>query len=500
MTPSRCRSPLPLLPFYILLLASVALSPLRAATDAQIAERLSGLVARAPKGAAIAARVERADSGAVVFERNAAAPMAPASNQKILTTAAALFHLGPDYRFQTELRHRGPIEGAAIRGDLVVVGSGDPTISGRFQNPRTDVTAIFRKWAHDLEAQGIHRIRGAIIGDDRAFDAAVAAPQWPENRGAEWYCAEISALIFNDGCVDVTWTGAGKPGAPATCRLNPSTGYLRILNGVQLTDDPKKAAHWFERKDKPNVVEAKGRTRAGREAVDSVSVQGATGYFVTVLKETLMAQGIRVDGEATPIGALADPSPFTADLPRLLVHESPALSDIVRETNLHSQNLFAETMFKAAGRKREGQGSFESGARAVRQFLESHHIPTQGLNIVDGSGLSRDNRVTAQALTGVLRAADAAPWREIYRSSFPVGARTGSLRDRFAQNGKDRQTAARIRAKTGYIRGVRALSGWAAQPEGGPEYRFSFLLNSGDENAPGGIAWLDAMALAIAEK
>ncbi|MCX7047163.1 MAG: D-alanyl-D-alanine carboxypeptidase/D-alanyl-D-alanine-endopeptidase [Candidatus Sumerlaeota bacterium] len=469
-----------------------------AASETAILSRLNDLVKKAPKGATVAAYVERANDGRMIFNHDASKPMLPASNQKILTTAAALDLLGEKFQYRTELKMRGTIQGEELRGDLVVVGTGDPTISNHFAKDK-NAAWIFHDWAEKLKARGVRRITGGILGDDSAFDQTPTAPGWPQDQGGEWYCAEISALMFNDGCVDVQWRSGEKDGSPVPYTLQPPTKYLTIDNQVKTRKDAKETNRICQRNGRLNAVVIKGELKPGKEVHDSISVSGATQYFLTVLRETLTAEGIEVKGPARPMDDATDPPATRKNLSMVAFYQSPSLGEIVYETNLHSQNLFAEALFKTIGKMENKLGSFETGAQAVQKFLERHKIPMEGIRIADGSGLSRENRVTVQALAGALKAADSAPWREAYRNSFPIGGQTGSLAHRMSKTKEDHATAKRIRAKTGYIKGVRGLSGWATQPDG-TEYRFSVILNSGETNASGAVQWIDDMALALAEK
>jgi serine-type D-Ala-D-Ala carboxypeptidase/endopeptidase (penicillin-binding protein 4) len=207
----------------------------------------------------------------------------------------------------------------------------------------------------------------------------------------------------------------------------------------------------------------------------------------------LISEGIAVDGCARNLDEYRDKSKYLHDPHRMAIHVSPPLADIVQFTNVHSDNFFAEMIYRTLGQKRDGVGTFESGSHALVDFLKRAGAPIQNVRPVDGSGLSRDNRVTAQALVAALRVVDAAPWRETYRDSFPVAGKTGTLKHRLASVGGRGHSGPRIVAKTGYIKGVNALSGWA-EPQGGGEYRFSILLNSGDSNTGISRSWVDSVA------
>lgn len=462
--------------------------------------RLAELVAEAPKGTTVSLLVERADDASTVFSHNADLPMIPASNQKILTTAAALHYLGADFRYRTHLCYRGSIRDGALEGDLVVIGSGDPSISGRFTDDPDDVTVVFRQWAAEIKERGVTRITGDIVGDDDAFDDAVLAPGWPPGQEGEWYCAEVSALTLNDGCVDVFWRGGERPGERPTFELNPPTAHLKVINDLRTESRSGKDTRWYRRIAPSHTIEAVGTIPPRKTRRDYIAVSGATLFLVSVLRHTLIAEGIAVEGQAFDIDDFADKSPYRQGLHGLAAHTSPPLKDIVREINLHSQNLFAELAFKTIGSYGGSAGSFESGRRAVMDLLESWHVPLEGVYAADGSGLSRLNRVTARALVGVLRCVDASATSETFRASFPVGGgEQGSLRHRFqGSGGNQRPEAGRIRAKTGYIGGVRALSGWASRSDG-TEYRFSILLNSGERHVAGSVQWVDDVALALTQ-
>ncbi len=465
------------------------------ARDAAVMDRLRDQLRQVPTGATVAVVVERADTGETIFTYNEHFPLKPASNQKILTSAAALFYLGADYRYQTDIQATGTVADGVLNGDLVVVGAGDPSISGRYQPDRTDATAIFRQWAEALKARGIQKIAGQIVGNDNAFDDVTAPEGWPANQMAEWYCAEVSALVFNDGCVDVHWLGGDVAGATPTYSLNPKTDYIQIVNQLKssLTSNYRR----YVRDGRPNTIICNGSVRARREAEDSIAVHGATRYFVHVLRSVLTSEGIEVVGPSADIDTLKGGEQLKSAARTLFTHESPPLATLLETMNGNSHNLFAETVFKTVARNEGGKGTFENGRAAVMRFLDKHLIDTEGLSIIDGSGLSYDNRLTARAIVSVLRIADNASWRDDYRNTFPVGGRTGSLKSRFQATSETRRLAGRIRAKTGYIRGARSLSGWVTRPDGS-EYRFSILLNTNGKAISGPLAWIDKTALVLA--
>jgi D-alanyl-D-alanine carboxypeptidase/D-alanyl-D-alanine-endopeptidase (penicillin-binding protein 4) len=414
------------------------------------------------------------DSGGVLYARGDDQVLKPASNVKLLTTAAALDVLGPDFRYKTLLATRGRRKGAALEGDLVVLGSGDPSISGRFVADH-DRRAIFRDWARAVSDHGIARVTGDIVGVDDAFDDQAQAIGWPNEDRAEWYCAEISALAFNDDCVDLRWEG-GEAEKPARLELLPPTAYARVVNFVTSARGEGPFERFYSRGFIDNTITARGRIGVGENVVDSAAVSNPTLYFVTVLAETLRESGIAIQGRPRDVDEFADKSIFRQSLEPLATYESPPLARLVEVVNRNSHNFYAEQILKTMGKCARDEGSFKAGTAVVRSYIERQGIDCTGVNLADGSGLSRLNRASAGQIASVLRAASRGGEGALYRNSLPRGGQTGSLRKRFVADEELKRVGVRIRAKTGYIRGAHALSGWF-ETEAGQSICFSILCN-----------------------
>jgi D-alanyl-D-alanine carboxypeptidase/D-alanyl-D-alanine-endopeptidase (penicillin-binding protein 4) len=468
--------------FLFLLVATAIPSPAEEpTTDAQstgvLAARIDLFLAKYDLTAGqIGVIVRDGATGRVLYARSADRPLKPASNNKILTTAAALHVLGRDYRYRTLVALRGAPTSDTLRGDLVVVGSGDPSISGRFV-PDHDRKAIFRRWAELLLQRGIRRIAGDVVGIDDAFDDQPQAPGWPAEDRGEWYCAEVSALTYNEGCVDIRWQGTnGRDNEPATFDLIPPTRYVQLVNFVTTARGKDSCERYYERAEKKNAITARGRVAEGEPVFDSATVANPTLFFVTVLTETLRESGIEVGGSPRDADDLADKSLFRRSLDPLTYYESPPLSQLIEVVNRNSQNLFAEQIFKTLGKHAADEGSFGAGARAVQQYMASLGVDCRGLSLVDGSGLSHLNRVTPAQLAAVLLAVDRTPDGPLFRETLPQGGQNGSLRKRFQDTVRLRQAGLRVRAKTGYIRGCHALSGWV-ETRAGQAICLSILCN-----------------------
>jgi len=418
-------------------------------------------------------------TGEILYERNADTPMKPASCNKIQTSAAALYYLGPGYRFSTPLYIKGDIEGKTLNGDLVIIGSGDPSFSGRFIKDTNDLVWIFRDWAKALEELGIKKITGDIIGDDDYFDDEYFGKGWyPDERG-EWYCAEISSLSFNDNCMDVFWKGTSRVGKPASYTLNPKTGYIQFLNEVVTGKKGSEKQLSFHRKDKTNVIIARGQLPKGQKSVDWCTVYNPTLYFTTVLKETLESEGVKVLGSARDLDD--DPEKkklLRSDPPTDLVatYESPPLMTLLDVVNTPSQNCYAELIFKTIGKKIGGEGAFIKSAEMVQEFLNRENLAENGSVIIDGSGLSYLNRVTPRQLVNVLRYMSRQSWWPELLNTLPRGQTKGYLKDIFGETPERKAIATRIYGKTGYIGGVVGLTG-VVYTEKGTEICYSILIN-----------------------
>jgi D-alanyl-D-alanine carboxypeptidase/D-alanyl-D-alanine-endopeptidase (penicillin-binding protein 4) len=470
-------------------------------TTSALVQRIERIIASYPlKGkVTVGVYVVDAASGKVLVNRHGEKALMPASCNKLLTTAAGLTLLGPAFTFRTQLYADKPVTTPTLRANLYVVGGGDPTISGRFEANKRDVTAPLRRWADALTAMGIKRIEGDILADDSLFDTQYFHPTWyPDERG-EWYEAEVSALAFNDNCVDLLWSGEnGLPGERAAFTLNPPTNYVRIRNEVRLVAAGRPSGRWYIRKEHSNDILATGTLNVGARKDDSASVDDGALYFATVFREVLTSAGIEVTGR--PLHVRYDGAESRRHRRVLLAERvSPPLSEIVKVINLVSQNFYAECLVKMLGRQFMGEGSFAAGTQVVRDFVRKNGIFHEGHKMVDGSGLSEGNRVSPRQLVETTRFMDQGPHRREWRESFPVGGVRGSLRSRFQQTSASKTLAPNIMGKTGLIDKVRSLSGIVTTVDGHERY-YSIIVNGFQGGGEQVIRMIDELALAIVDE
>jgi len=391
------------------------------------------------------AQVVELPGGRVLYERDARTPLIPASNMKLVVIASAIEQLGIDYRYETVL---------AIRDrDLVVIGSGDPTFGDeRIAKGRGEsITAVFHRWAARLHDAGVRQIPGDLVIDDSIFDRQFTHPNWPPNQHQAWYEAPIGGLNFNANCVSVRVTPSAK--GRAKVAMIPGNRLLRIEN--KTVANGKKKAVVNRRRGSDVLVVAGTVKKAGVLGPITVSDPGL--YFGSVLKTVLAAKGIRVYGRVVrkPV-RLAD-GRLPSECHVVSVHRA-GLAGALGRAGKNSLGMAAEGLLKTLGAERSGRGTWRTGIAAVEAFMRTAGVPADQATIDDGSGLSRENRVSPAAAVQVLgymfrRGGKAF---DLFRNSLAQSGIDGSLENRM----KSRDTRGRIFAKTGYIRGVRTLAGY----------------------------------------
>ncbi len=397
-------------------------------------------------GARLGARVVELPGGRVLYDRDGHRAMIPASNMKLVVMAAAIDQLGRDYRFATVL---------AIRGkDLIVIGGGDPTIGDeRLARRRGEtITAVFVEWAEKLKAAGVRGVPGNLVIDDTIFDQQFTHPHWPANQYQKWYEAPVGGLNFNGNCtsVEVRPTAAGKPAAVS---LVPVNGALQLQNK---TTTGKKATVSVSRKKGGDTIFVRGVV-SKKGVVGPVSVRNPGMYFGHVLKAALAEAGVRVAGEVVRERVRHDDGTIPVDCHIVAVHHSP-LSDALSRAGKESLGMMAEALIKLLGHERSGVGSWRNGSQAVAAFLSKVGVPPDQFVIDEGSGLSRTNRLSPGASVVVLRHLFRSGKGdfETFRDALACAGVDGTMAKRL----RSAETKGRIFAKTGYVNGVRTLSGY----------------------------------------
>ena len=397
-----------------------------------------------------------AANGELLVEHAADRGFATASNMKLLSAAVALATLGPDYTFTTELAASGEVREGVLDGDLVVVGRGDPTLGSDADG------AAVAAFVDGLAAAGIRRVRGRVVGDDRWLGTEHLGLGWQWDYLDEDYAAPFGGLCYAGNVVTITV----RPGA-----AGPEVQVLPVAVTVPKLAIAQGAAGSATALTVHRRLGTDEVTVGGSLAVDAapttlrVTVRDPAQFAASALSAALRTAGIVIDGEEVPAGGVVRV---------LATHRSGPLATIVEPLLRHSDNLFAEQIWRVAARVATGNAGTAAAERHAKNVLARCGVDGQGMVLADGSGLSRRNLVQPRQLATLLLAALRAPWGATFRAGLPLAGRTGTLRKRFA----DGPALGRVQAKTGYISRVVCLSGYVPRrdPEA-PPLVFSVMLN-----------------------
>jgi len=422
-----------------------------------------------------------AESGEVLLSRNASRKFVPASNMKILVTAAALHALGAEHRFQTELWAVGRLERSTgvLYGDLVLPGTGDPSLSGRYWD---DAAAPLDALADSLVRTGLRRVEGALVVDASRWDSTTVAGTWMVANLPYTYSATGGAFAVGEGETTLVVAGGDRPGVPASVSWMPRgrpgfvVSYLETVAADEGTD--VDASYLPESRR----LEVRGEVPAGVEDTVSVATRDPVREATAALHRTLREAGIeitdgwRVTWEAgEPLGRNGCASGEVAACDaanRLAGLESPPLAEIAEGILEPSQNWMTEQLVRVLGASDSTRAGWGTGLDAVERILtEQARLDSLDLSLRDGSGLSAYNLVTPRAVVGILQWAGRQPWGERWRSALAEPGEEGST-----LSSRLEELEGRLQAKTGTISNVNSLSGYL-EADDGRTILFSILTN-----------------------
>lgn len=437
-------------------LLSIFLS-LPAAAD--LAGRIDAILAEAANQEVhFSVQVVEAAGGQTVYDRDAGELMIPASNMKLITTAAALHYLGPDFEYKTKVGLCG--------NTLVIIGSGDPLLG----DPVIDAQHkrkpgwILDDIAGALKRNGITAINDMVV-DTSVFDDQRVHPNWPADQLNRWYAAEVSGLNYNDNCVNIV---AKNTAGRIEIFVEPQTSFLEITNEITPVSQGGSVIGAYRNRH-PNKLTLKGKCQS-QATITDLAIERPAAFFGLLLAENLARAGIKPQGQVIE-KAVADRSNF-----KLLSEYSTPISDCLTRANKSSLGLAAEALLKTIAAESglcEAGGSWEAGRELVSKYLsDTIGLDASQFFIDDGSGLSRVNELTANAVTKLLLNLYKSRKWEMYRDSLAVGGVDGTIEKFFYQS----KYKGKVFAKTGYIEGVRALSGLCVTEQG--DFLFSILANN----------------------
>jgi serine-type D-Ala-D-Ala carboxypeptidase/endopeptidase (penicillin-binding protein 4) len=462
-------------------------------------------------------------SGKTLDAQNAGKLFTPASNTKLFTTAAVLALIGPDYRFRTTVESSGTLDRyGRLNGDLVLVGRGDPNLSGRelpydLRTQRNDhPIQVLETLADALVEKGVKYVDGDLVADDSFFAFERYGEGWSQDDLLWAEGAPVSALTINDNVVFVNIQPADRPGEKAFVSITPFADYYRLDNRIITTPAGTGRKFFVNREPGSTLLTLWGNMPlddAG--ANEALAIEDPAQFAAALFRQLLEKRGIVIYGKqrirhtelATlstfSVTALAPSHGGSGGPPRPLMNiqpvilasnESKPLLEDLRVVNKVSQNLHAEILLRLLGRERGTAGTIEGGLEVLRGFLNQAGISNDQYVFYDGSGLSRQNLATPHAIVQLLRYAATQPWGAAYKSSFPLSGVDGSLSDRLNAPRLQR----RIAGKTGSLGGVKALSGYATT-DSGETVVFSILSNNSNLPAKRVNDTIDQLVQAIVE-
>jgi D-alanyl-D-alanine carboxypeptidase/D-alanyl-D-alanine-endopeptidase (penicillin-binding protein 4) len=464
-----------LLPLFGLLSVQVHAKAHTGASDAaQSIEEAAALEAvlgpilsdRALAGTRFGVQVVNVNTGEEVFSRNADEALSPASVMKVMTAATALRTLGPGHRFSTYISTEAEqIEGGVLDGDVFVRGHGDPTL----------VTEKVWRMVADLKALGVHKIDGDVLFDDTYFDKDRLIQGWRKKLdmvNGPAYFAPLGALSVNFNTVALLVGPGDTKGAPGNVMLETPVDLVLVANEVTTGGPGSRKRFSVEREVDSRTgkmtLTVSGTVPAGSEPVKLYrSITKPRAYFMQLFEYLMDERGIEVTGKYK-----AGKSPKGA---RILTRmDSDALPVVLARMNKHSSNFMAEHVLKAVGAEAGGApGTTDKGLEAVEAYLADLGNDVSDIQLVNGSGLSRDLRLRASHITSVL--IDMFHDRKVgpeFMSSLAIGGVDGTLWTRFRGEG----VAGRLRGKTGSLNFVHCLAGYVDGGDG-DMYAFAFLVN-----------------------
>jgi D-alanyl-D-alanine carboxypeptidase/D-alanyl-D-alanine-endopeptidase (penicillin-binding protein 4) len=424
-----------------------------------------------------------------LYAVNAGKLMMPASNMKIVTLAAAAEKLGWDFRYETTVAAAGPIDGGVLQGDLIVTGSGDPSLVA--EGGMAD--RVFADWASRLKERGIRAINGRVIGDDNGVEEPALGMGWMWDDAATEDSTSVGALQYNENALRVTVSPGPAAGDSAGVSRSVGTSGLTIASAVTTGAAGTATSIGMDRLPGSTTLTLRGSVALGAApSILAVSVDNPTQFYVNALRAGLIANGIDVRGPAVDIDEVGS-APATRSTPIVSYHSAPLSALAVRLMKI-SQNLYAESFLKTLAAAPGVVPTSAAGWKAAAAIVERWGVPAGALIQRDGSGLTRYDFVTPDALVAILtHVYQDARLRGPFEASLPIAGRDGTLANRM----KGTPAEGNVRAKTGSMTAVRGTSGYVTSADGEPLV-FSILANNYDSPASTITAAEDAIIVRLA--
>ncbi|MBO6524577.1 MAG: D-alanyl-D-alanine carboxypeptidase/D-alanyl-D-alanine-endopeptidase [Balneolaceae bacterium] len=419
---------------------------------------LNSIISSASNQEALWSVTVRDSEGNILESYNQEKLIIPASNQKLFTTATVLDGLGSDFRYTTNIYGDGILVDSVWEGNLIIKGSGDPSISGFMYGENRYF--VFGKLVSQLKELGIYEINGSLIADVSYFDHQIYPKGWDWDDLSFYYGVEIAPLSFNNNAVDLVVIADGEVGSKPRINWFPeNTSFVNFINYQTITPAGTKYDEFYQRDMGSNRIVLASKLPKGYIEEESLSISGAAMFFLQSFRHFMIQSGINTPGSYL----VQNPNPDVQNLNILASHNSEPLSKLIEWTNKESDNFYTEMLLKTLdAEKSNQQGSFEYGIKEVRKFLGGMEIDTTYVIMKDGSGMASGNFTKTSILSEFLVKMQYHPEFEAFYRSMSVAGIDGTIVHRMKGTALYRN----FKGKSGYVGGVRTLSGYFTTSSG----------------------------------
>lgn len=411
----------------------------------------------------------------VIYEYNSEKSLIPASTFKTLTTGAALSILGSGFKFETKIKYDGLLDimTGTLHGNIYIIGGGDPTLDSKYFKTKNDTTSTTDIWAAILKGKGIRKVTGQVIADASIFEENTIPSQWIWSDIGNYFGAGAAGLSYHDNSYTL-YLQSSNTGTKT--KINKSTPYipnLKITNNVIANGKKDSAYIYGAPYSFHRIMEGSIPPNRNNFKVKG-SIPDPALYCAQSLTASLKKFGVTVTSNAITVRQLKQNNAYTKKtLKPLYTHYSPTLSKVVYWCNVKSINLYAENLLKYLAYKKSGLGTEQVGTQVIADFWKGKGVNTGGLNVYDGSGLSRANTITTKTQTQILRTIANSKSYYSFNASLPIAGKSGSMRRLCKGSAAENN----LRAKSGYLTNVRAYTGYVTSKKG-EQLCFSIIVNN----------------------
>lgn len=429
--------------------------------EAQVSDTINRLIDESQASGALWVVQVRGEDGTLLENLNGNKLIRPASNMKLITSGAVLDRLGADFTFETKLFGRGYAEGSIWNGDLIVRGSGDPSIDGFFHDGNS--LFLFEKWTDILLEMGIREIRGNLIGLDGLFDDIPYPRGWEWDDLSYYYAPEISALSFNSNVVNLEVVADGPVGSVPQIQWSPfNTPYVEFVNEQVITPRGTRFNESYRRILGTNLILLRSTLPQGYYETEPLTIANPSYFFLDTFYRYLELRGIRVQGDIFVNSDFLSLQPLR-EWVLLDQHSSKPVHELLSRLNMESDNFYSEMLVKKLGYKiHRTQGTTELGLHVIKEYMQEMGFDTVQVLLRDGSGMAGANLILAGDLNRYLISIRDKEYFPEFFNTLAVAGVNGTLGHRFSGS----RVQGNFFGKTGFISGVRTLSGYLTTNSG----------------------------------